>query len=245
MIGPSIKGERFLVDDANIKIAVPTLGSTAIEGTVYFDDMVIKEYDENGTFVRDVPNINLNDDTGWFYWSENDSGTGGVSSEEGRTDNTSIVVSGATGNSNLGNFNRSFIPKQNYSYEVSGWMKGVDAAADSSVSFRLDFYTLEGEVTVRNKKYLEAEIGKIITWAQNKDAALYMGEFGAGNPCFQNNKGGLQFVEDMTDILTQNGIHFTYHAYHENAFGLYLGYDLPDPTNVNQPLIDWFTANLN
>ena len=238
------QGERFLVNDTNIKIAVPLVASGNVGGTVYFDDMVIKEYDENGNFVRDLPNINLNDAAGWFYWSENNTGTGGLSSEEGRTDTNSLFVSGATANSNLGNFNRSFIPKQNYSYEVNGWMKGVDAAANNRAALRLDFYTLEGEVSVRNKAYLETEIGQIIVWAQNKNAALYMGEFGAGYPCFQDNKGGLQFVEDMTDILTRNDIHFTYHSYHEDSFGLYLGFDLPDPNNVNQPLIDWFTDNL-
>ena len=71
-----------------------------------------------------------------------------------------------------------------------------------------------------------------------------MGEFGVGYPCFQDNKGGLQWVADMVTILKTNNVHFTYHAYHEDNFGLYLGDGLPDPSNVNQPLIDWFTDNL-
>lgn len=71
-----------------------------------------------------------------------------------------------------------------------------------------------------------------------------MGEFGAGYPCFQNDKGGIRFVEDIVKIAKVNDIHFTYHAYHEDAFGLYLGRGLPDPKNANQPLIDWFTDYL-
>jgi len=88
-------------------------------------------------------------------------------------------------------------------------------------------------------------MNEVIDWAESKNAALYMGEFGAGTPCFENGKGGLIWVADMYDILSTNNIHFTYHAYHEDAFGLYLGGGLPDPNNVNQPLIDWFVNNLN
>ncbi len=70
-------------------------------------------------------------------------------------------------------------------------------------------------------------------------------EFGAGNPCFQNGKGGLQFVNDVIDITKASGIHFTYHAYHESAFGLYLGDSgLPDPANANTSLINLFKQKL-
>jgi endoglucanase len=72
-----------------------------------------------------------------------------------------------------------------------------------------------------------------------------MGEFGVGYPCFLDDKGGLQFVRDMVDINKANDIHFTYHVYHEDNFGLYLGGALPDPGNTNQPLIDLFTDILN
>ncbi len=239
------QGNRYQIKDDKIKIAVPTVVGAEVGGVVFFDDMVIKEYDENENFVRDIPNINLNDDNGWFFWSENNLGSGGLSKQEGRNDNRSLFVSNTTENSNLSNFVRHFIPKQNYFYEVSGWMKGVGAAVDNGAALRLDFYTQEGNVLLRDKNYLQTEIGKIVTWAQNKNVALYMGEFGAGNPCFQNDKGGLQFVEDMVAILKTNNIHFTYHTYHEDPFGLYLGYNLPDVTNANQILIDWFTANLN
>ncbi len=239
------QGERFQIKDKKIKIAVPTVVGAEVDGIVFFDDMIIKEYDENENFVRDIPNINLNDDDGWFFWSENNRGSGGLSKQEGRNDSNSLFVSNTTENSNLSNFIHHFIPKQNYFYEVNGWMKGVNVAHDNGAELRLDFYTQEEEVLVRNKNYLETEIGKIVAWAENKNVALFMGEFGAGNPCFKNNKGGLQFVEDMVDILKTNNIHFTYHTYHEDPFGIYLGDKLPDASNVNQDLIDWFIANLN
>ena len=73
-----------------------------------------------------------------------------------------------------------------------------------------------------------------------------MGEFGLGIHCFQNNKGGLQFVEDMLDLILENELHFTYHAYHEDAFGLYYGHNaLPSISNANGGLTNLLTRKLN
>jgi endoglucanase len=49
----------------------------------------------------------------------------------------------------------------------------------------------------------------------------------------------------MIDIAKTNNLHFTYHVYHEDNFGLYFGYGtLPDPSKANQPLIDLFKNKL-
>jgi endoglucanase len=69
-----------------------------------------------------------------------------------------------------------------------------------------------------------------------------MGEFGTGKPCFRSGKGGLTWVEDVVSIAKAGSIHFSYHAYHEESFGLYYGDGiLPDPSNSNQPLISLLT----
>ena len=140
----------------------------------------------------------------------------------------------------------SFIPIKNYYYQINGWMKGENVANNAACKLRLDFMTSETPILVRNKEYLEYTFKKYIDWAATKNVPLYMGEFGAGEHCFENNKGGLQFVEDMVAIAKAENIHFTYHAYHEDAFGIYKGYGtLPNTSNANQPLIDLFTRILN
>ncbi len=239
------EGEHYKITDTNIDFAEPVLVAAQVEGKVYFDDIVIKEYDENDNFVREIYKANLNSLDGWSFWDVNGSGSSGVSSTVGHNDTGSLYIDGTTGDSNLFNLQQQFLVKPNYSYEISGWMKGENIASNSSCNIRLDFYSATGPVFTRNKAYLEAKLGEIVDWANTNNAALYMGEFGAGYPCFQNDKGGLQFVNDMVDIAKKNNIHFTYHVYHEDNFGLYLGGALPDPSNVNQPLIDLFTNILN
>ncbi len=239
------EGEHYKITDGNIDFGQPILEAAQVGGRVYFDDIIIKEYDENDNFVRDIYQANLSNLDGWSFWSINGSGSNGVSSTVGHGDTGSLYIDGTTGGSNLSNLQQRFVVKPNYSYEISGWMRGENLESSASGKLLLEFYSTTGPVFIRNKAYLEAKLGEIVDWAKTKNAALYMGEFGVGYPSFQNDKGGLQFVNDMVAIAKTNNIHFTYHVYHEDSFGLYLGGALPDPSNVNQPLIDLFKDILN
>jgi endoglucanase len=239
-------GLKYKVTDANMKLGVPVLVGGNVTGKVYFDNIILKEYDTAGVFVRDVLDMNLNDATSWGYWSSNNTGTYGIATNTGVGDNSSIFINGNTLDCNLSNYRKIFLVKQGYYYKISGWMKGENVSAQANCSIRIDFLNTTKPIYGRNKQYMEYAINKYTAWAQQKNVPVYMGEFGAGNPCFQNGKGGLQFVNDVIDITKASGIHFTYHAYHESSFGIYYGEsDLPNPAQVNQPLIALFTQKLN
>jgi endoglucanase len=238
-------GIKYKVTDANMKLAVPVLVGGNVTGKVYFDNIILKEYDTAGVFVRDVLDMNLNDVTSWGYWSSNNTGTYGVATNTGVGDNSSLFINGNTLDCNLSNYRKIFLVKQGYYYKISGWMKGENVSAQANCSIRIDFLNTTKPIYGRNKQYMEYAINKYTTWAQQKNVPVYMGEFGAGTPCFQNGKGGLQFVSDVIDITKASSIHFTYHAYHESSFGIYYGdNDLPNPAQANQPLIDLFKHKL-
>jgi endoglucanase len=238
-------GVKYKVTDANMKLGVPVLVGANVTGKVYFDNIILKEYDTAGVFVRDVLDMNLNDITSWGYWSSNNTGTFGLATNAGVGDNSSIFINGNTLDCNLSNYRKIFLVKQGYFYKINGWMKGENVSAQANCSIRIDFLNTTKPIYGRNKQYMEYAINKYTAWAQQKNVPVYMGEFGAGNPCFQNGKGGLQFVNDVIDITKASGIHFTYHAYHESSFGIYYGDSgLPDPAQANQPLINLFTQKL-
>jgi endoglucanase len=238
-------GEKYKITDANIKLGVPALVGANVTGRVYFDSIEIKEYDANGNFTQNILQLNLNNTEGWGYWSSNNSGNFGVSSTTGSNDNSSFYIEGATGDCNISNYNKVFQPKQNYSYQINGWMKGENVAVTAGCRLRIDFLKTNSPILTRNKTYMEFVLKKFADWGKAKNVPIYMGEFGAGIHCFQNNKGGLQWVTDMIDIAAANNFYFTYHSYHEDNFGLYFGYGtLPDPLQVNQPLIDLFKQKL-
>ncbi len=238
-------GIKYKITDPKTKLGVPALVGANVNGKVYFDDIIIKEYDDNGVFVRDIATYATDNLDGWGYWSSNNSGTNGVATNTGQSNGKSIYIDGASGDCNMSNFANIFQPKANYSYQISGWMKGENVATNANCLLRIDFYDTNDPIIKRNKQYLEFIMDKYATWAAQKNVPLYMGEFGVGNPCFQNNKGGLVWVTDMIDIAKAKGINFSYHSYHEDSFGLYFGYGtLPDPSQANQPLIDLLKIKL-
>ncbi len=97
----------------------------------------------------------------------------------------------------------------------------------------------------RNKAYLAKHLEKYLAFGRKHNVPLYLGEFGLIKECFKENKGGLNWVSDMLDLLRENQVHFTYHVYHEDNFGLYAGYGKPvDPNKANMALINLFTQKL-
>lgn len=238
------EGDKYKITDPKIKIGLPALVGAGVSGKIYFDDIVIKEYDASGNFVQNILAESLDDITGWSYWSSNNSGTGGIA-QSGYSNNKSVFIEGSTADCNMSNYSKFFAPIQNYSYQINGWMKGENIAPAASAKLRIDFLTTSDPLYRRNKQLLEASLKRVIDWGAAKNVPLYMGEFGVGIHCFQNGKGGLQWVTDMIDIAKANNLHFTYHSYHEDSFGLYFGYgSLPDPAQANQPLIDLFKTKL-
>ena len=79
-----------------------------------------------------------------------------------------------------------------------------------------------------------------------RELAGFLGEFGAIRACYENGRGGLVWMADMVDLLTEAAIPWTCHAWHEDLFGLYRGGGrLPDPGNANQALIELLTHKLS
>jgi endoglucanase len=241
------EGNKFKVSDPKIICGKFSLVSANNRGKAYYDDIIVKEYDENGKFIRDIFNTNIISKDGWYFWSKNESGRFDLSMDEGHNDNFSIVVSGTTDDANINSNSYRFKVKQGYHYSASGWMKGIDIDAEAKCLIRLDFETSpsNGKITGRNKEYLEGEVKKYLAFGQKHNVPLYCGEFGVISGCFAPGKGGLNWVSDMLDIFEKYQVHYTYHSYHEDAFGLYYGYNtLPSPNNANQDLIRLFRSKL-
>ncbi|MBN2444098.1 MAG: cellulase family glycosylhydrolase [Spirochaetales bacterium] len=97
----------------------------------------------------------------------------------------------------------------------------------------------------RNKSYLKASIIKYTRWIEAQSAPAYMGEFGTSLHSFKDNKGGERWVGDVLDIAHELGLHYTYHAYHDNDFGIYCNQDgLPDEGSVNTVIVELMKEKL-
>lgn len=250
------ESEPYLIDDPNITAAAPVLVSELNEGTVWFDDIAVHEYDAEGTLVRTVLELELETMDGWWFWTAGTSGSASVS-REAHSGAGSLSIAGTDHDANLSNESVRFAVQQGHSYTVAGWMKGEAVSAlsrpdprgdweqSTRAIVRLDLYA--GELQRRDKAGLARQLDPLVAWGEAHDVPLFMGEFGAIRYTFEDDRGGLRWVADMLELARERGLHFAYHAYHEDAFGIFRGdptLRLPDPANANQPLLELFAAVL-
>ncbi|MBO0933111.1 glycoside hydrolase family 5 protein [Fibrella aquatilis] len=234
------EGVKFTVNDPKIKIGQAVCqASTLGAGKAYFDELVVREYAPDGSLVRTVLTANMDNKDGWYFWSKANTGSAAIV-DAGKT-GKGVVIAQTTDDANLGSSSLPFLIRQGYSYQVSGWMRGEAVPTAATVRLRVDFQTTQQPILARNKEYLRQALAFYADWGKKTNVPIYLGEYGAGAPCFRDGRGGAQWVTDMIDLNREFGFHTTYHDYHEDGFGWYFGYNaLPDPANANTALIELF-----
>lgn len=240
------EGELYQITDNEIIYGEISIEAKNNSGNFYIDNITVDEYDENQNFVRTIRNLNITTTEGWDIWSANGDGSFWLA-QIGKDDNVSIQTSGTTGDTTIYNWQSGFAPKQGYYYQVNGWLKGNNIAADSICRLRIEFLkSFSGQKVMQfNKDYLEKKLQEQIEFATTNNVPVTIGEFGVFNANYQNNYGGYNWTQDMLDLLKKYNLHFHYHAYHESGFGIYSNDDgLPDPDQANDRLINILTEAL-
>lgn len=244
------------VSGPQIKALGVSLISELNPGTVYFDDVVVKEFDSKGVFVRNVVTMDLETLGDWYFWQAGTTGKATVSSTELHSGKASLSLSTTDHDANLGSSFR-FVPRPGYRYAVGAWMKGVGTGAlsrpdprglwtqNTRALVRLDYFSSVGPVLGRTKQALAANLDKYVTWGKAHNVPLYLGEFGLMHFCFEGGRGGELWVRDMFSLLQERKLAATYHTYHEPAFGLFqsdAAVSLPSTSQMNVPLHDALVA---
>jgi endoglucanase len=101
-----------------------------------------------------------------------------------------------------------------------------------------------GSVSALRPTSGSTQIDRYVAWGHAHGVPLFLGEFSVHNPCFENGRGGLAWVEDMLDLAEEHGLSFTYHDYHEDSFGLYRGKGPVDPALANNEPIQLLERKL-
>jgi endoglucanase len=253
-VGDSVWTEKhfyYTVTDPKFVYATVVLQSDRNLGTAYFDDIVVNEYDENGEFVRTVHDLDLETHEDWDLWRGDangnvfppEDGFAGTSPDAHRGA-ASVTLTGTTTLANLSTDATEFDVTLGYTYEVTGWMKGEQVPKEGTAMIRLDFWGAGETEEGFTKATLEGYFTDFVEWGNSRGVPLAVSEFGSGRPTFEED-GGLAWVNDMIDIMVENDLHFTYHSYHDDEWGIYGNSDgLPDPASVNQPLVNLFTDKL-
>lgn len=95
-----------------------------------------------------------------------------------------------------------------------------------------------------NKVNLEYNVNNYVRFSVKYNVPIYCGEFGAGFPAFEENRGGDVWVSDTIDLFVKYNVGFNYHDYHEYSFGLYRSSSISLPDNRNELLYNIFKKKL-
>lgn len=228
-----------LTDEYNVGTITLRAKGVGADGVAYFDDVIVEQY-KDGELVKTIKELDF--DSGapeLYFWAQNNEGNNYISPNgySGKC----FAISGTTADANVSGY--KFELKEGYEYVIKAKIKKENVSSGASVMPRIDF-SLAGNLMTLDKEYLESEIMANIQFGTINNVPMYMGEFGAANTACLYNRGGEKWVSDMLDICEELGVHFTYHAYHEGAFGLYGNSADELPANRNDELAQVFIDKL-
>ena len=257
------EGALHKVDNDQIVAATPTLISENNSGKIYVDEFIIKEYDSTDKLVREVIHVDLEKKPDDWYFLEGlnpfisyaddwvgkslSGGSGKKAIENtGHRGKSSVSISATKGMYGVQNPKFTFGVKKGYSYQISGWMKGENITGGSALGFQFQKPKHNNPPEGFDKNFLEQMLlSSGVDFYRQKKVPVNIGEFGISLAAFENNKGGLIWVNDVLDLFKKYNINAQYFNYHGNAYGIYrnvIGF--PDPEAANQALIDLFAKKL-
>lgn len=177
----------------------------------------------------------------WGFWSKD--GNGRLVTQQSPT--SSAEVLGTTSDANITWLGDPLALMKGRRYRISGWVKAQNLGSRALIRLRLDQYEKMSKYEVWDKKYVFETLKPILEIGKARNQPVFLGEFGTIAKSFQNNRGGDRWVKDMLEILKENKLSFSYHAYHEPAFGLYTSWNtFPQDDEKNQTLEKLFIEEL-
>ncbi|MDR1760270.1 MAG: glycoside hydrolase family 5 protein [Fibrobacter sp.] len=224
----------MIADTAETNIARPTLVCKNVRGgTVRFDSLVVEKKDKDGNISR-IAGYDLPLKGDWYFWMETQGG-------RTVTDESDVGITGTVSDANYAATDLFFALEQGASYRANGKMKGEDVPEGALCQVRLDLERTPFYSPHRDRSFLEHEVDRFYKVAAARKVPVFLGEFGAINYTMTEEKGGVRWVSDMLSIIGERRMAFTYHSWHEDAFGIFKGYGGPiNPENANHELIRLF-----
>ena len=205
-----------LTADETANVVTPTMGAWKLGGgAAYYDDIKLTETAPDGT-VRVIWSEDFSaETTPASIWSADGSGTAEYDAQHGRSALGCLKISGAQSNFSAGLASLPML--EGRTYVLSGYV--MNAAESGSAYVSADLALADRFVTI-GREYIFEKLDKCAEFSRSRNVPMYLGEFGADNAS-AGLLGGERWAADVLDWLNENGVSFSYHAYHEPMFGLY------------------------
>ena len=203
-------------------------------GAAHFDDIFVTEYLPDGSSrVIWQEDFSLEPKIAGEWSSD---GSGGYVTENG-----CCTLSGA--NEDYVITFQSFELKEGCRYKVSGHIDS-DIPAVGTADIRADFALAEN-IFNSGRELINNRLSAVTEFSRGNNVPVFLGEFGADAESFRDKRGGERWVEDVLDYCLENGLSFSYHAYHEPMFGFYPEDTTSLPKRRNEALAELFSVKLH
>ncbi len=106
------------------------------------------------------------------------------------------------------------------------------------------FKDWDGATKRGDREYLARELAPYFAFGEALEVPLFLGEFGVIRPGFAEGRNGTGWVAEVIDLAGAAGVSFTYHAFHEEAFGIYGNGAGSLPGSRNEALWELLRAKL-
>ena len=259
-----LETQPYVVSDPKIVIGKPFLvcDDAGPHGKATFDSLSLTRIDDAASAAsapshtsrsksaqepEPVTQFEMDLDTirGWYFWRKNEEQGQARFDMKGHGDSSALSIEHTLGPANLGADPLRFFAQRGSEYVLRALAKGQGLDPKARCLIRLEFYSSKVPVLPRGRDYLEQELDAYLGWGREKNVPVFLGEFGTIRDSFLPERGGLTWVSDMLDLLIEKDVSFTYHAYHEMPFGLFLGGEtLPTQHRLYLPLYDLFVSKL-
>lgn len=229
-----------LLVDRETMIGIPGINCSNLQGSAWFSNFKVREYDETDRYLRDAQTIDLTQSSFWAPWSGDNSAViekvdGGPWGESGQSIHFAPRQEGqpASGTNADANFGFEAIP--GHSYAISGWMRGENVNPDADCKFNIEFYSYTGrdQLIVWNKERLQRELQHLLHYGQYHQLPMMLVDFGLTRDTLEN--GGDAWSTDMFDLLDQAFLSYAWKSYRDNQWGIYstTGNETPNPELVS------------
>lgn len=232
----------FTYEDSSYNIFKPSIQASLLQdGILSMRGFEVLEYSPEGELLGSVHLHTTKDSLPFFVWSEGKDLEYSYQNESGQFEHH-LTGSRSYANASLTQYR--FEPKWKHSYQVKAELRGQNLPKASTAGLKFDFEWTDKPIFKRNEAFLRHRLLEEINFIHQQGYPIYLGEFGLYSDCFEG-KGGLQWVEDVLEVLQQEQIHWTYHSYHEDNFGIYQdGQQFPNEDLGRKDLIQLFQKKL-
>lgn len=230
--------------NANFAYWIMYIRNAGAGSKLFFDDIVIKEYDADGNYLRDVYKYSFNYTTACAGWDMG-SGTGGSVSYEteyGAQAPGCEAVSDVAGEYRFmkNNMNAERIVfREDCKYKVAAYVNGENVSSETEVLPALQLgraYTIH----TFNADYLAYQLDPFRKFSKKNKVPIFVGEIGSVSRTIGNEYRGEDYLSDLFDYLNKYGIGYSYHDYHEQNWGYYTIEATKERDNQNAALKEVF-----